>query len=78
MANWTANFVVTITFLTSISQVGKAVTFWIYMLMGLLAIVFVRFFVPETKGRPLEETEGYLENNRTWPSEQGRARARSG
>lgn len=78
VANWTANFVVTITFLTSISQVGKAVTFWIYMLLGLLAIVFVRFFVPETKGRPLEEIEGYWENDRTWPSEQGRAGARRG
>lgn len=69
VANWTANFVVTITFLTSISQVGKAITFWIYMVMGLLAIAFVRFFVPETKGRPLEEIERYWKNGRTWPSE---------
>lgn len=69
VANWTANLIVTITFLTSIDQVGKAVTFWIYMLVGILAIIFVRYFVPETKGRPLEEIESYWQNGRRWPEQ---------
>lgn len=71
VANWSANLIVTITFLTSVSKVGQAVTFWVYMLMGILAIVFVVFFVPETKGRPLETIESYWENDRTWPDQAG-------
>lgn len=71
VANWTANLIVTITFLTSVNQVGKSVTFWVYMLMGILAIVFVVSLVPETKGRPLEAIESYWANDRTWPEDRG-------
>lgn len=68
VANWSANLLVTITFLSLVSAVGKAVTFWIHMPMGLLAIGFVARFVPETKGRPLEATEGYRRHGRRRPA----------
>lgn len=74
VANWTANFVVTITFLSSIAGIGKAWTFWMYAIMGALAILFVRFFVPETKGRPLEEIESYWTHGRTWPDTRSSSR----
>lgn len=67
VANWSANLLVTVTFLSLVGAVGKAVTFWIYMVMGVLAIGFVARFVPETKGRPLEAIEAYWRNGRRWP-----------
>lgn len=34
-----------------------AFAYWIYALMAVLAALFMWRFVPETKGRPLEEME---------------------
>ncbi len=48
------------TFLTEKFHNGFA--FWIYGLMGLLAAYFVFKFVPETKGKTLEEMEGLWGN----------------
>jgi hypothetical protein len=73
VANWAANLLVTITFLSSVTALGKAITFWLYMLMGLLAIVFVATRVPETKGRPLEVIESYWKNGRRWPDQRDSA-----
>jgi SP family galactose:H+ symporter-like MFS transporter len=55
--NWAPNFVVSYFFLQEVSLIGKPATFWIYGLLGLLAIGFVWWKVPETKGRSLEEIE---------------------
>lgn len=33
--------------------------YWIYGVMGILAALFIWKFVPETKGKTLEEMEGY-------------------
>jgi SP family xylose:H+ symportor-like MFS transporter len=60
---WIANLIVSWTFpilndnilLTSIFHHGFA--YWIYGLMGILAAWFVYRFVPETKGKSLEEIE---------------------
>jgi len=61
---WIANYLVSFTFpmmddnsyLTEKFNHGFA--YWIYGLMGLLAMFFVMKFVPETKGKTLEEMEG--------------------
>ena len=63
-AQWIANYVVSLTFpmmddntfLTEKFNNGFA--YWIYGLMALLAMFFVMKFVPETKGKTLEEMEG--------------------
>jgi sugar porter (SP) family MFS transporter len=67
VANWSANLLVTVTYLTMIADIGKSWTFWTYAIVGVLALVFVRFFVPETKARPLEDIEGYWINGQRWP-----------
>jgi SP family arabinose:H+ symporter-like MFS transporter len=40
-----------------IERIGPATTFWIYGAMCVAAIVFAWRYVPETKGRSLEEIE---------------------
>ena len=67
VANWSANLLVTVTYLTMIADIGKSWTFWTYAIVGGLALVFVRFFVPETKARPLEDIEEYWTNGQRWP-----------
>jgi len=49
-----ANFAVSLTFLTLISILGSAGTFAIYGTLCIATLVFVRFVVPETRGRELE------------------------
>ena len=67
VANWSANLLVTATYLTMISDIGKDWTFWTYGIVGVVSIVFVRFFVPETKARPLEDIEQYWVDGHAWP-----------
>jgi sugar porter (SP) family MFS transporter len=49
-----SNFLVSITFLSLIKSAGNAATFAIYGGFCILTLLFVRFIVPETKGRELE------------------------
>ena len=49
-----ANFTVSLTFLSLISILGSAGTFAIYGTFCIVTLVFVRFVVPETRGRDLE------------------------
>ncbi len=65
-ANWTANLLVSITFLSLIAALGAPVTFWLYAFFGVLAFIFSWILVPETKGRSLEQIERYWENGRQW------------
>lgn len=49
-----ANFVVSLTFLSLIKAAGNTLTFIIYGIFCIVTLLFVRFIVPETKGRELE------------------------
>jgi MFS family permease len=49
-----SNFLVSLTFLSLIKGAGNTVTFAIYGVFCILTLLFVRFIVPETKGRELE------------------------
>jgi len=54
LGSGTANFLVSMTFLSLIHAAGNALTFAIYGVFCILTIFFVYFTVPETKGRELE------------------------
>jgi hypothetical protein len=58
--NWAANFAVSQTFPVALKGWGPGPVFIGYAVIGVLAFVFVRFLVPETKGRSLEEIEESL------------------
>ena len=49
VSNWSANLLVSVTFLTLINGIGKSWTFWLYAIFAALAIVFVWRCVPETR-----------------------------
>jgi len=59
LANWTANLLVALTFLSLIEVAGRSLTFWSYALAGVGAWWFVYRFVPETKGQTLESIEAH-------------------
>lgn len=57
MFNWVFSLVVALTFLPLIDMIGQPLVFCIYAIFVFLGFVFLFFFVPDTKGRDLEETE---------------------
>ncbi|KIO54898.1 MULTISPECIES: sugar porter family MFS transporter [Bacillus] len=54
---WTANFLIGFTFPILLNHIGMSATFFIFVAMNILAILFVKKYVPETKGRSLEQLE---------------------
>src|ERR1700678_3354458 len=55
-----SNFIVSLTFLSLIKAEGNTITFAIYGLFCILTLFFVRFVIPETKGRELESISARL------------------
>ena len=60
VVNWGMNFVIFFTFLTLVSAIARAGTFWLYAALGIAAIVFACARVPETRGRSLEQIQQQL------------------
>ena len=50
-ANWGANLIVALSFLTLTQVMGKPATFWLYGAVSIGAWLFAFFLVPETKGK---------------------------
>ncbi|HEY5943098.1 MAG TPA: MFS transporter [Solirubrobacterales bacterium] len=57
MANWTFNFIVSLTFLLLIEALGRSGAFWFYGCIGILTLIFCWKLVPETKGKHLEDIQ---------------------
>jgi hypothetical protein len=57
VANWGFNFLVSFTFLQLAQTAGRGGAFFVYAGIGVLAVAFFAWKVPETKGRTLEEIE---------------------
>lgn len=58
--NWACTFIVTKTFHNIIAAIDLYGTFWLFAIICIFALLFVIFFVPETKGKSLEEIERKL------------------
>lgn len=61
---WAAVYLVSQTFPVLLQSIGNAYTFWIFMLMSIIAFLFVWKVVPETKGKSLEEIEEMWSKNK--------------
>jgi sugar porter (SP) family MFS transporter len=57
MANWAANLVVAVSYLSIISWIGRTGTFVLYGVITALSLVYVVAKVPETKGMTLAKIE---------------------
>ncbi len=60
VVNWTIAFLITKEFPVLVEVTSHYVGFWIFSGMSFLAILFVIFFIPETKGKSLEQIEQYF------------------
>jgi sugar porter (SP) family MFS transporter len=54
LSQWIANFVITMTFPLLLTSIGLAITYSIYAFFAFISIIFVVWFVVETKGKQLE------------------------
>jgi SP family sugar:H+ symporter-like MFS transporter len=53
--NWTANFIVTVSFLALLKKIGLAGTYGLYTVAAIISVFFVLTAVRETKGKALEQ-----------------------
>lgn len=63
--NWTCTFLVTKTFQNIIDGIGPAGTFWLFGCICFVGLFFVIVFVPETRGKSLEQIENKLTGRST-------------
>jgi sugar porter (SP) family MFS transporter len=61
MTNWFFNFLVSLTFLPLIDLLTQSGAFWFYGLVGMVTLWFCWKFVPETKGKSLEQIDEVFE-----------------
>lgn len=64
MAQWIANFLITVSF-PSMSSWSLPITYGMYALFAFLSLIFVFFKIPETRGLSLEEAETLFTDRRT-------------
>lgn len=57
--NWASNLIVSLTFLTLLEKLGASSTFLLYAFASVASWLFAYYFVPETKGRTLEQIEAF-------------------
>lgn len=65
VTNWAMNLLVAVSFLTLVSLLGHAGTFWLYGLVAIGAWIFFYLLVPETKGKTLEQIEAHWRSGKT-------------
>ncbi len=54
---WMVNFAVSLSVPILMDAIGISSTFFVFVVLGIAAIVFARRYIPETRGRSLEELE---------------------
>jgi len=62
-ASWWLTFLVTSQFGPVVAAIGEGPTFWAFAALTALGVVFVAVFVPETKGRTLEQIQQRLNSS---------------
>ncbi|KAK5640896.1 hypothetical protein RI129_009443 [Pyrocoelia pectoralis] len=55
--NWTCLFIITKTLPVMMSDMGPHVPFYMYSAMVMTSVIFIKFFIPETKGKSLQEIQ---------------------
>lgn len=58
--SWLSNYLVVLAFPITLSSIGNTWTFAIYLILSLFSLLFYIRYIPETKGKSLEELEKLL------------------
>jgi hypothetical protein len=74
VANWAANFLVAVTFLSMVNVLTQGGTFLLYAVIGVVAWIFTFRLVPETKGKTLEQIQAHWQSGKH-PRAMGRVKA---
>jgi len=59
LAHWGFNAIIAYTFLKLVNAVGVDVTFWFYALICVAGAIWGYYYIPETKGKSLEDIETF-------------------
>jgi SP family galactose:H+ symporter-like MFS transporter len=59
LSHWGFNAIIAFTFLRMVNGLGLAATFWVYAAVCVLGLVWGYYYIPETRGKSLEEIEDY-------------------
>lgn len=62
LAHWGFNAIIAFTFLKLVNALGVDFTFWCFAIVCLLGLVWGNYYIPETKGKSLEEIEQHWRN----------------
>ncbi|MFF1736329.1 sugar porter family MFS transporter [Streptomyces sp. NPDC058247] len=57
---WLTNFTIGLVFPSLVSGIGISATFFVFVVLGVAALAFVKKYMPETRGRSLETLEAEL------------------
>jgi hypothetical protein len=60
LTNFASNYLVALYLPTMIASYGQAGTYYVFSVMGVIALASVYLTVPETKGKSLEEIEAEM------------------
>lgn len=59
-AHWVGNFILTFTFLSLVTWLGMANVFLVFAGVCCVGVLVVKKYLPETKGKTLEEIERHF------------------
>lgn len=66
-SHWIFDLLVSLTTLSLVRALGPAYTFWLYGAISVVGVLFIAYFVPETRGKTLERIEHDLREHRFYP-----------
>ncbi len=58
-ANWTSNYIVTLTFLTLVQLLTAGGTYWLFTAICVLCLIYIWKKVPETKGKSFDQIQAF-------------------
>jgi MFS family permease len=64
LAHWGFNAIIAFTFLKLVNSIGVSATFLCYALICIAGIIWGYFYIPETKGKSLEDIEKAWRNGK--------------
>ena len=64
LSNWLLVFIVTVSYNSMVKGLTIHGTYWFYGVFCFVGFLFVYFFMPETKGKTLEEIEAMFDNDK--------------